>query len=156
SGTDDSKRECSFRYFWDDEGKLLKEEAYNEWGQPLWRLHYTSPTLAHYADRRGFPIARARPGAPHVEFAWTPAGFAKEVWYLDKARQKRPDQNGIYGLRRQFDTRGLVIRQTNLDRDGQPTAGGGTIATSVSRYDKQGNRVELTRFDVQDRPVRTT
>jgi hypothetical protein len=49
------RRECFYRYRYDDQGNVLEEEACDAAGRTVWKLHFSSPTTAYFTDHRGFP-----------------------------------------------------------------------------------------------------
>ncbi len=148
------QRACSYRFERDQTGRLTRETAHDPQGRLVWTLTYTSPTIAHYTDPRGFPTARAGSGAAYVELVWSPAGSIQEMWYLDAADRRRPDQNGVHGERWEHDARGRLRRLTYLNRQGRPARSRQRTAGFVVRYDDRNNCVEQAHFGRDERPAR--
>jgi YD repeat-containing protein len=151
--TTDLRRECSYRYRRDAQGNLTEETALDQYGQLLWKLHYTSPTTAQYTDPQGFPTPRTPSGAAYVRFAWSEQGYPLEIWHLDRLGRPAPDRNGVYGKRRQYNDRGQLVRVTYLDRHGRPICGAGRTAGYTARYDGLGRRIEQAHFDGDGKPA---
>jgi hypothetical protein len=141
---------CRFEYQRDEQGRLTQETAYDRFGEVAWRFHFTSATVGHYTDERGFPRARAGSGAAYVEFTWSPEGYELARHYLDRDGKRRPDANGIYGLRRRVDAQGLPLQETFLGRQDQPVLGKNGYAHQISVYNTQGDPTEWTFLGLHD------
>src|SRR5205823_5009259 len=68
----------------------------------------------------GLPEARARSRAQYLQLSWTAEGFEQEVRFLDDEGKPMPDDGHIYGVRKEHDEQGLLVRLTYLDSNGQP------------------------------------
>jgi tRNA A-37 threonylcarbamoyl transferase component Bud32 len=145
---------CRFEYQRDEQGRLTRETAFDRRGEVVWAFVYTTPETAHYVDRYGYPLTRVGSGAAYVEFNWSPEGFPTLTRYLDRNRQRRPDSNGVYGIRQEFDPRGLPVRQTFVGKKDQPLVGKGLYAQEVKEYDAQGNCTRHGYFGADGGPVR--
>jgi YD repeat-containing protein len=173
-----ANKECRYVYRWKPDGELLEEEAQDRHDNVVWVLHYTTPEVAQYtrvraradavertqtdgrsgfsvsAARGGLPEARARSGASHIAFKWSEAGFADEVRFLDGNGNPAPDDGGVFGIRREHDERGLVVRETYLDANGRPMLHRvDKVATVTRRYDERGNKVVAAFLGIDGRPV---
>jgi serine/threonine protein kinase len=146
------KRECSYQIKRDANGKLLEEVATDRSGQVLYTFHYTSADTAHYKDAHGIPIARTASGAAYVRFAFDERGYQKGLWYLDRTGKRRPDQQGVYGMRVRHNERGLAVESTWIDADGKPIRSKDGIARVACAYDHLGNRTSASYFDPAGRP----
>ncbi|MFO0846496.1 MAG: hypothetical protein U0797_29695, partial [Gemmataceae bacterium] len=138
----------------DDQGRVAREVAYDRYGAVAWRLVYSTPTTAQYFDHAGRPLTRARSGAGNLEFVWTDDGLPREVWYLDRDGNRRPDAEGVYGLRQEFNAHGLPTRKTYLDSGGRPTLGKSLFAVEVFTYDAVGNCLERAVYGPTGEPLR--
>jgi hypothetical protein len=147
------RRECLYRYRYDAQGNLLEEDACDAAGRTVWKLHFTSPTMAYFTDERGFPRPRAGSGAAYIRYVWDEHGRPRETWYLDRAGQVRPDRNGVYGERREFDEAGHVTRLTYLDLQGRPRVSKDRTAGWRATYDENGNRVSTAFVAGAGRPT---
>src|SRR5439155_14310099 len=61
--TEPQRKECSYLFKRDAEGKLTEQVSRDAMGRLVATLHFTSPTTAYYTDDRGFPAAQAGSGA---------------------------------------------------------------------------------------------
>jgi tRNA A-37 threonylcarbamoyl transferase component Bud32 len=147
---------CKFSYQRDDQGRLAKEIAYDRRGQVLWVFQFTNPKTAQYLDEAGYPLTKVNSGAAYVEFTWSEEGFPTLVRYLDRNRKRRPDANGIYGIRQQFDKRGLPLGKTFLGPDDRPMLSRELYAIDEKEYDEQGNWTVWTCLGVNGEPVRNS
>jgi serine/threonine protein kinase len=147
------ERECSYHYQRDRQGYVTRVVARAKTGRSVWTLHFTSPTTAHYTDRRGFPRPRAGSGAAYVRFVWSKEGWPREVWYLDPTGRRKPDRNGVYGEKREYDRRGHLTRLTYVDRRGRPARSKDRVAGFRASYDERGNRTGVAFFGVTGRPA---
>jgi tRNA A-37 threonylcarbamoyl transferase component Bud32 len=150
----EGRQECSFRYRRDEQGNLMQEMIYDRRGRPVWTLHYTSPDMAHYIDRHGVPRPRGKTGATYLRFIPSAEGLAREVRFLDRTGRPCPDGNGVYGERREFDTRGLCTRLTYIDDRGRPALGRDRTAGYTATFDARGNPTAVAYFDRDGRPAR--
>jgi tRNA A-37 threonylcarbamoyl transferase component Bud32 len=149
----EARRPCSFRFSRDARGRVMEESAFDRAGRPVWKLHYSSPTTAHYQDPQGLPSPRTVSGAAYLQFVWSEEGFPVEVWYLDRLGQRKPNRDGVYGERREFNPQGLRTRVTYLDAKGRPTLNGDGVAGYAGRRDARGRWVESTYFGLDGRPA---
>jgi tRNA A-37 threonylcarbamoyl transferase component Bud32 len=145
---------CRFEYRLDEQGRLTKEIAFDRRGEVVWAFVYTTPNTAHYVDKRGYPLTRVGSGAAYVEFTWSADGFPTEMHYQDSHGRRRPDRNGIYGIRQEFDSRGLPLRKIFLDRKDRPMVGKELYAQDVKVYDRLGNWTRWTCLGAHGEPVR--
>jgi serine/threonine protein kinase len=147
------RQECRYEFRRDAHGQLEEEVASDPSGDVVWVLHFTAPTTAHYTDPSGFPRSRTDSGAAYVQFEWSDEGFPREVRYFDRNRAPQPDADGSFGVRNEFDARGLVVRSTNLGLDGQPQPDkdGCTVCTLVR--DDRGAVIARTCGDANGQPV---
>jgi len=146
-------RECCFEYPRDDKGQVRDEVALDRQGQVVWTFHYSTPTTGYFTDKRGLPRARSGTGAAFVEYVYTPEGFQGEVHYLDTEGRPQANHEKIFGSRREFDERGLIIAVTALDAQGQPVLKGSGYARYTWKYDERGNQTELAYFGLDDQPA---
>jgi len=153
----EESRECRLEYHRDDQGNLTEEIAYDRNGRIVWTFHYTAqgPTRStgHYTDQRGFPRARAGSGATYVEILWTEAGFEKEIHYLDRNGNRRPDNDKVYGYRQEVDSRGLPVLMTYLGTLDQPIRAPMKWVTARLTYDLEGNQTGEVFMDSDGQPT---
>jgi len=143
-GTGREGTACCFEYHRGTDGRLTREEAYDRFGELVWTFHFTTPTVGHFTDARGFPLERSGSGATYVEFVWSAEGFEIERHYLNRNGERRADEDGIYGLRRQVDERGLPTKETFLGRHGEPVVGKNGYVHHVPVHNADGNSTEWT------------
>jgi YD repeat-containing protein len=145
---------CRYVYQRRQDGSLEREEAFDRYGNLLWGLHYTTPMTAFYTDARGYPRARTGSGAAYVEFVWSEEGFAREIHYQDRNGSPHPNDEAVFGLRQQFDARGLVVHGAFLDSRNRPFANKYQKYTSFQAdYNARGDRIELAYFAGDGKPV---
>jgi serine/threonine protein kinase len=106
----------------------------------------------------GMPQARTRSGATHVHFV-RPAegphvGLERELAFTDRDGNPAPNTWGIYRVKREFDARGLIVRETYHDANGDAMQLVDNYARVDRKYDPQGNLVQETYFDEQGRLTR--
>jgi predicted Ser/Thr protein kinase len=147
------RRECSYEYARDDQGRLLEMVARDVSGAVVWRLHFTSARTAHFTDDEGFPHSQAPSGAVYVEFTRSDDGLTQEVRYLDREGRRQPGKDGTFGKRIAYDPLGLPIEETYLGADDQPAVHREGFARRTLRYDGQGNNVEEAWYDLQGKPA---
>jgi hypothetical protein len=145
--------ECRYSYRRGQQGELLEETAFDRTGNTIWMLHYTTPTTAHYTDPRGLPRARTGSGAAYLEFVWTEEGFEGEVRYLDRSGLPHPNDEGVYGHRKEHDARGLVRSFTYLDARGRPVLHKDGFSRWTASHDERGNQTEKAYLDSDGKPT---
>jgi hypothetical protein len=151
---DEDQEPCRYEYRRDDQGQLVQEVAFNRAGEVSWVLHFPTANTAYFADRKGFPRSRSGSGLAYVEFTWTEEGFEKEVHYLDRNGNRRPDQQASFGRRNEVDARGLPVKVVFLNATDQPDLTASGYAQVVLSYDKAGNyRADIVAFAT---PMTTT
>jgi YD repeat-containing protein len=149
--------ECRYEYQYNDQGQVVQETASNRSGQVVWRFQYTAHTpersAGYFADRLGFPRARAASGAVYVETLWTPEGFEREIHYLDQAGRRRPGNDHVYGVRHELDSRGLPVLRTFLGAQDEPIRYKDGYASVALIYDTAGDKLEETFLDLDGHPT---
>jgi YD repeat-containing protein len=143
-GTSREGTACRFEYHRDADGRLTRELAFDRFGEMVWTFHFTSPTVGHFTDARGFPRERSGSGATYVEFTWSTEGFEIERHYLNRSGERSPDAEGVYGLRRRVDERGLPLQETFLGRHDEPVLGKNGYAHHLAVHNAEGNSTEWT------------
>lgn len=146
---------CRYQYRRNEQGELTEEIAFDRTGQVVWRFHYTTRNTGHYTDDRGFPLSRSGSGVAYIEFVWSAAGFQQEVHFLDRMGNRRPNRQGVFGIRRELDQRGLPLRETFLGSRYQPVVHRSErYATVVRTYDDLGNAVDEHFLDAEGNTAR--
>jgi hypothetical protein len=148
-----ARQECRWEYQRNDGGDLIREVAYDRTGRVAWAFHYTTKTTGYFTDERGFPRPRAGSGAAYVAFVFSNAGLPREVRYLGRNGQRRPDRNGIFGRRIQHDTAGFEVSVEYLGSRGQPVQHPDGHARLTRTYDRQGNLTERAYFRLDGKPA---
>ncbi|MDM8564917.1 AAA-like domain-containing protein, partial [Candidatus Halobeggiatoa sp. HSG11] len=153
------EKECQWEFVLDEKGKIAYEKSYNKQGKLVWGMVYSpsiegQPTaLAHYVGENGFPQSRAKSKAEFVEFTYSDTGDEVKVRYLDREQKPQTGLYGSYGLLKEYDARGLLIRNTSIDADGKPMNDEDGNCINVGEYDEMGNVVENILLDLNDKPV---
>jgi hypothetical protein len=150
------RRECSYHYKRDKQGRLTSEVAYDRRGQIVWSFNYApgDTALASYVDGNGRPLARSGSGVSQVRFVHGSDGYEREAWFLDTNQRPRPNDNNVYGLRLVTDARGRVSQVTYLGVDGRAHPGKDGTAGFRMTYDEQDRCVEQAFLDAAGKPVR--
>jgi len=133
------RRECYYKFERDDRGRVTDEIVYDRNDAVVLHFHYSSPTTGEFTDGNGYPSAKSNSGAAFVEFKWDKEGRETECLFRDNARRPRPDAQGAYGLRREWDDKHFVRRVTLLDEEGRPFQTNNGYATVEYERDGQGN-----------------
>jgi serine/threonine protein kinase len=153
--TTEAKRECSWVYRYDEKGQLAEEKALDLYGKIVWRFVYIAPDTARYFDERGSTFSVRGSEANLVRFERSERGLDKEIKYYDSnGNQRRPNRDGIYGIRREFDARGWPVREAFLGSQDQPMLSKDGYAASSTKFDERGNRTEVAFFDEAGQPTR--
>ncbi len=148
-----SSRMCYYRFERDASGRVTDEVGYDRNDREVMRFHYTSPSTASFTDGRGYPLVRAGSGAAYVEFTRNEQGQDAEIRYRDREQRPRPDPDGAFGRRMEFNERGLVTRVTLLDAEGRPFRIATGYATLETEYDDMGNSILSRYLDETGRPT---
>ena len=156
-GSTAAHRECSFRFLHDSNGNFIREEAYDRNGQKLWSFHIPAKSsVGWYLDAFDQLQQRSAAGASHLRYAWDKDGLAKEIRFLNEAGEGRPDDNGVYGMRLEYDGRGRMTRGTYLGPQGQPAVNREGVASLRLAYDDDGNISATAVFDLQGKPAQAS
>jgi hypothetical protein len=152
-----SEPECRYEYRYDDRGQVTEEIASNAAGRILWVFHYTAhgetTSTGQFTDEHGFPRPRAASGAAYVAISRTPEGWDREIRYLDRRGRPARIQDGSYGLRQDYDARGLPVLQTLLDAQGQPLQGKGGYAAVRQEFDALGQLRQWAYLGTDGQPA---
>jgi YD repeat-containing protein len=151
---DEEPRECGYSFERNERGEVIGQSARDATGKVLWVFHYSTRTMGHYADEKGFPRVRARTGEIFVEIIYTNEGLIREIHYLDNEGKPQANAAGVFGVRHEYDDRGRAVVDRFLGADGNPAPGNGGYACAAAVYDVRGNRVETSYRDAEERPVR--
>jgi hypothetical protein len=151
----DAKRECSYVYRYDEQGLLTEERALDRSGGIVFKFIYTSEDSAHFTDARGSTFSVPGSEASFVRFDRCNRGLEKVIRFYDiNGISRRPNRNGIYGMRQEFDTHGWPVRITFLGPQDQPALNKDGYAGLTTKYDDLGNRIEQAYFGESGQPVR--
>jgi YD repeat-containing protein len=140
-------------YVWDADGRVAQEVYRDRSGEVLRILHYTTPTLGHYTDRKGFPRARSACGAGYVQMERDASGWDVACRYLGLDGRPQPGQDGTYGFRITRDSRGLWRAISYLGKGDRPAANGRGVARLTCRRNATGQFVEQAYWGLDGRPV---
>jgi YD repeat-containing protein len=139
-----------------DNGRLVKESAYNRGDRLLYTLHYPRPDYAEY-KWEVFSKVVSESGITHIKIVrpetGPEAGLNKDLLFQDSTGRPRPDNDGNFGYRRLFDKLGLSLEYTPLGEHGQPAPNRLGIAKTVSEYDKLGNLTKYANLGFDGRPL---
>jgi predicted Ser/Thr protein kinase len=147
------KRECTYRLTYDAQGRIAEELAYDADERLVYRLHYTTPTMAAFTDANGFPVARFGSGAAYIEFVRNDAGQDVELRYRDRDSRPRPDADGAYGWRIEYGPTGIATRITLMDETGQPHRIKAGYAAVEHGHDASGNVTHVRFLDEKGKPA---
>jgi hypothetical protein len=125
-------------------GEPLRRVAHDEFGTFLWSFQHAGERLGHYADARGLLRANPQTGATHVEWTLSPEGFHREVRFIDAFGRPKPGDQGIFGIRSEFDESGLPLRVRYLGPRGETWISSTTgVAGFRARRDPLGRILRL-------------
>jgi YD repeat-containing protein len=140
-----TRRDCTFEYVRDASGKVVEEVTYDRDHRELTHFLYISETRAEYRNNRNLPMAGVPSGAKIVEILPDKAGRDSTVHFLDAMLERRPNAEGAYGLKFDYDSRGFLVRFTYLDKQDKPFRANKGYASRVYERDAAGN-IALVRF----------
>ncbi|MBM4071247.1 MAG: serine/threonine protein kinase [Planctomycetes bacterium] len=153
SDEEEETQPCSFEFRRNEQGAVTECAARNRTGQVVWTLHYTTAEMAHFTDKRGFPRPRAGSGATYLRIDWSAEGFPREIHYLDRNGKPRPDQEGVFGTRSEFDELGQEISRSYLGARGQAITTRRGFARYTQTYDRHGNVSDIAYWTAEGRPA---
>jgi hypothetical protein len=110
--------------------------------------------MAAFTDASGFPVARIGSGAAFVEFVRDERGHDVELRYRDRDKRPRPDVDGAYGWRMEYNDQGLATRVTLLDEHGKPLRIKAGYAAIAYEHDPLGNATSVQYLDEEGRRAR--
>jgi YD repeat-containing protein len=108
---DDTRRGCSLKFGYKADGSIETEEQFDQFGKLIETLKFTGPDVATFVEAQ-FPCeeGRGKTGIAYVVFEryreGAVAGLDRTVRYLGKDRSPRPNGNGVYGARNEYDDSG--------------------------------------------------
>ncbi len=143
-----------WEYQRDDRGNLTKEIAHDVMGRVVWTFQLTSNDSWHYTDERGMILTRAGSGASYVKLFYTDEGWEKEVRFLGRTGNPRPDFTGIFGRRYEHDANGLVTKVLFLGPRGQLVPHPLGYAQIARTWDASGLLLEEKYLDLRGKPAR--
>jgi YD repeat-containing protein len=148
-----SASRVTFEY---DNGRLVKQSAFNRDNRLLYTLHYPRPDYAEY-KWEVFSKVVSESGITHIKIirpeTGPEAGLNKDLLFQDSTGRPRPNDDGGFGYRRLFDNQGLLLEAIALGEYGQPAPNRLGIAKTVMDYDKLGNLTRRVNLGVDGRPV---
>ncbi len=152
-GKSDQGENLAIEFVRDAQGNVVQEVGKDRQGEVIWKFIFTTPTMAHFVDPRGFHLARSASGASYVQFDYTAAGYYTAMRYVGPDGKPQPGRDGTYGARLTHDERGLVTERTALGPGDGPAANQQGIARTTWRYDDQGHCLESSFWDMRGKPV---
>ena len=153
-----AQKDCRYVFERDAKGRVIKEKSFNRLGHLVFEFAYLSDdnTTASYLEH-GRLQARSGAGAAFVVFSRIAsgpnAGLEEEIHFLDVNGKPKPDHNGIYGERREFNEQGLSVTTSYLGSNGKAALHKVGYATATLKYDNQGNVLEAALYGVDGRPT---
>jgi YD repeat-containing protein len=139
-----------------DNGRIVRQSAYDRNDRLIYTLHYPQPDIAEYKWQVFSRVVRES-GISHIKFVrvetGAEAGLDKDVVYLSGNGTPSQDRNGGYGYRFVFNKLGRPIEAIPLGADQRPAANRLGIARVVSEYDELGNLSRRVNLGVDGRPV---
>ena len=152
-------RVCQITFERDATGRVITEKSFDRDGTLVFEAqHDPDRQTVYYKNAAGFAHPLVASGAAYVKFvratSGPEAGLDKEVRYFDQHGKPQPDAEGSFGLRNEFDERGLPIQGTFLGPDGAPRPlNSWGVAQVKFRNDKLGNPTEIAMFDADGNPT---
>jgi YD repeat-containing protein len=151
--------ECRWEFVYDDKGEVVYEKAYDREGKLRWGYSYTpgeeqaKSRTAYYVDSDGFPARFKNSLAEIVSFNYDERGYEITKSYSDRKRVPQPGPDRAYGQKHEYDERGVVRRETSVDRSGRKMDDTAGNATMEYTYDVLGNLTDAKALDQNDAPV---
>lgn len=137
----------------DSGGRIARIHAFDHRGKSLGSFVFVSPTLGQYLDPMGNLRTLPNSDASRVNFTFTQEGWEAEHRYTDEKGLARPNEQGEYGLWREYTSDGRLARQGALDRKGQRTRYRTGYWAAEDAYDANGRRTSLKWLDAGGQPI---
>ncbi|WP_241018587.1 PDZ domain-containing protein [Paraburkholderia sp. Tr-20389] len=165
-----SLNECKWVYVPDtDEHGLIYEKALNRHDELVWGLAFPPQTdrqhqQAYYVGPDGSLKAQKNIRLHSVEVDYVIDNKNRQrdglqiteryFTYAEGAKKPEPGKDNVYGVTRERDANGLVIRETSLGSDGRTIVNNQDgVAIETVKRDTLGNMVEIAEWDKSSRPV---
>ncbi|OQW91363.1 MAG: hypothetical protein BWK78_04870, partial [Thiotrichaceae bacterium IS1] len=153
------QKPVQWEFVMDANGQIVYEKAYNQAGKIVWGLVYSpplehQPAHAHYVGDDGYPRPQSKSAAEFVEFSYSERGDEAKVSYFDRAHQPQPGSDGVYVIKKKFDSQGLTIEEAYFDSTGQVAVLHKDGYHKVtSQFDARGNEIERAFFGTNGQPI---
>jgi serine/threonine protein kinase len=150
---------CLFIYERNAEGHVINAKVYEQDGRLLYETeHDPNRNIAHYKSEGGFARALVGSGAAYVKFTRAETGpevgAVKEIRYFDQTGTSQPDYEGTFGVRYEFDTRGLPIQATFLGSSGEVGLINSLGVSHVKiAYNEDGTPTAVAFLDTENKPT---
>ena len=147
-------RECRWDFVYDEQhfhdqagneiDHVVYEVARDRLGKMVWGLIY-SPTAdigqappcsrkGHFVGPDGYPQPQRHSETEYVEIHYDKSGFEATLKWTDRKGKAMPGPDNAYGRVREFDPRGLCVRETSVNEHGNPmvdAAGNATMESNM-------------------------
>ncbi len=151
-------RACSVKFSYGQDGTVESQNMYDQYSHLVEGMQYTSPSVAQFVDAV-FPCDHGKSGIRLIQFERGISGASNglniSLLFLDKSRQPKPNDAGVYGRRLTYDDAGRVTVVSNFGPRGENWNDDADIATTKIEYNNQGLR-ELERFFAPDNDLTIT
>lgn len=137
----------------DSSGNVSRIHAKDHRGILIGSFVFLHPTRGQYLDPEGYVRTLPDSDASCVDFTFSNEGLETKHRYTDDKGIPRPNSDGNYGVWREHNSVGRVIREGYLDREGNPVAHRNGHWATVSEYDAHGRRASLQWVDAEGRPM---
>jgi YD repeat-containing protein len=165
-----SLEECKWVYVPDtDEHGLIYEKALNRHDELVWGLAFPPQAdrqrqQAYYVGPDGSLKAQKNIRLHSVEVDYLIDNKNKDrdglqvteryFTYAEGVKKPEPGKDDVYGVTREYDANGLVIRETSLGSDGRTIVNNHEgVAIETVKRDALGSMVEVAEWDKSGRPV---
>jgi hypothetical protein len=132
---------CTAKLSYRQDGTVDSEALYDQFGNLLEKVQYTSPSVAEFVDAV-FPCDHGRSGIRLVQFERVASGalqgLDEVISFLDVNHRPKPNDAGSYGRQITYDSNKHVTQITNLGPNGENWASTTGYSTMQMTYDGRG------------------
>jgi hypothetical protein len=162
-GLPTESREVMYLIEYDDEGRLVQQNALDAEGKVIWQFlaDYSEESpgngktvvIARYLDAEGNDIDTPT-GASRIRMTLDDEGWIEQVDFLSGKGQPAASSHGYFGFLYTYDGEHRIVQQTFIDPEGRPMLSrDGVAGLSMTYDDDRGWLSKVTYFDTQSQPT---